>query len=176
METLIRDLDTLGVKDEVDLTFTYKDTDKSPGKSIEVSVYPAIIDSAYKKCLSYNDMHKNKIIAANIHYDFEGMRGVGGTNLTKFPIITLYRASEVELKFSNGFMITILYQGKAEGFVVNIWDGRRGITKFVYVSDIGSSVFASSVFTEDVSIIDLFFNTLHGISYHEGLRLLQNII
>ena len=59
--SLIRDLDTLGVQSEVDLVFRHINNN-------ELLLSSDIMDKEYSYCLKYNDSHKNKIISAEILY------------------------------------------------------------------------------------------------------------
>jgi len=90
--SLIRDLDTLGVQDEVELIIEH-----ASGK---YKMSSTIFDNEYAACLAYNDTHKHKIVLAYCNHT----RNADITN--NYPVCL---AINILITFSNGSRITFSY-------------------------------------------------------------------
>jgi len=157
-DNLIRDLDILGVQDEVDLRFM----------SIHpsYSILPGIVDNEYKTCLIYNDYHRNKILSAKITYDYHLEPSLFLQHNLIRPSRRIHKATEIELSFSNNIIVRLSYTKAVEKDILNVYVYyRKELTnKFTCPSTLEGSMHYRAEFSEDNSIIDTFFRVVGDIN------------
>lgn len=149
-DNLIRDLDILGVQDEVELIF------KCPQE--EATLSTLVRENEYNACLRYNDSHRTKILSAKIvykpRYDIQ-------TNAWEF--VLFFEVNEIILRFSNRIGIRLIYR-QAEQEMVIYMDNLGLVKKKIYHIPPGGEV-PLFTFNKDTQIIDSFFKFLELVGY-----------
>lgn len=69
-DSLIRDLDMLGVQEEVDLVFIRGNQYYGTSNSDKNKIKRSIFENEYNRCLEHNDTHPIKITSALVKYSF----------------------------------------------------------------------------------------------------------